>query len=114
MQIRVWRLWEDGRLVPKWQRNRLKAAQGEFRLEEYRDEDMRRTMRIARLLVPSSRGVPLDVLTPLSDAVIVAIHGNRMTISGIERSTIFANVFQTWFAEILPEQAFADTDAVKP
>ncbi|RZI40388.1 hypothetical protein EGT07_23890 [Herbaspirillum sp. HC18] len=106
------RLWEDGKLVPRWQRNRLKPVIGEFRLEEYKDEHMRRTMRIARVLDLSSRG-RFNLIQPLADAAIISILDNRMTVSGIERYEAFASVMQSWMVEIISVEKSRTDDCSK-
>lgn len=102
MHVRVIRHWEDGKLVPRWQRNRLQAVTGELRLEECKDQELRRTLRMARLLTPTASGGLIDAIHPLSDAAILSISGNRMSIAGIERyDGIFASVAQTWLVEVI-------------
>lgn len=101
MKVAVIRLWEDGKRIPKWQWGRLKSVVGELRFDEHKEPDFRRTMRVARLVDNSPRTGGVDLITPLTDAAVVWIKDNKMSIAGIEHSTIFASVAQTWLVEII-------------
>lgn len=107
MHVQVVRLFEDGKQIPRWQYSYLKPVFGELRLQQSRDEYLNRHMRSAHLLddegpINQRRG---EKIPPLIDAAILWISGQRMTISGFERSELLATYAQTWLVEVIAAES---------
>lgn len=101
MLVNVVRLWEDGKLIPRWRISYEKPVFGELVLREGHDEHLRRNLRIASLHNhPPKAGEPLDVIPPLVDAAVLYITDNRMSISGFERGDMLPTVAQTWLVNL--------------
>lgn len=79
------RIWRDGILVPRWHLAQLQPVAGELRIEENKDEHLRRFLRAATLLASAPPDHGRDVLPPLIDAAVIYIKGDRISISGFER-----------------------------
>ena len=71
-------LRERGRLVPRWQFGRVMKC-GQLEVHEVHDAALRRIVRVATL-----RAASVDLLPPLRDVSLIAISGQRMTLTGIE------------------------------
>lgn len=107
MRASVVRLWQDGKLVPRWQLSYLKPVIGELQLGEGKDEHLRRNLRTAHLIdfsLAPNCGKSLDAIPPLVDAAVLWILDSRMTISGFERGELMLTVAQTWLVELLPNE----------
>ncbi len=65
---------------------------------EHYETDLRRTVRIARLVSVSD--APIDVLPPLRDAVVLYVNDGMMTISGFETDFLTRkSTAQSWLIE---------------
>ncbi|GIZ51089.1 hypothetical protein NCCP691_11030 [Noviherbaspirillum aridicola] len=93
------RLWRDGIQVPRWQLAQLQPVAGELRIEENKDELLRRFLRVARLLGCTAPDLGRDMLPPLVDAAVIYIKGDRISISGFERGEMSQTYAQTWLVE---------------
>lgn len=105
MFAKVYRLWEEGRQLPRSQIRRLesKSAIGDMRIEADNDDLLCRTLRRARLF-DYSKGFnhAVEALPPLFDVAVLCIKGRTMTMTGFERDPLFEKVYvQTWLVEIL-------------
>jgi hypothetical protein len=108
MNVQVERMWCDGKLIPRWRLGALKPVQGELRIEECRDEYLRRNLRMARLLnITDQASGNGDALPPLYDVAVLYVRGDRMSITGFERDeglgqpVVYA---QTWVVQVLTSQ----------
>jgi hypothetical protein len=70
---------DKGRLLSKYQRDR-QWRDGELTVSEDRDAELRRIMRVARL-VHGSR----DIFLPLLDATLIEMRSGLWTLTGFER-----------------------------
>lgn len=97
MQVKVTRLWENGKLVPKWRLSQIIKVDGNLSLRESRDEHLNRSQRSAYLHFDG-----LQVAPTLIDACVLWIRGDLMTISGFERDELSNVTYaQTWLIEII-------------
>lgn len=70
----------NGLVIPKWQRGSL-VVRGQLVVEEVRDLELHRMVRVARLLGADRT----DLLPPLHDVVLVACKIDLWTFTGYER-----------------------------
>lgn len=107
MQVSVTRLWENGKLVPRWRISQLVSVPGDLRLTESRDNHLNRSQRSASLVdsegdMNKRRG---ELIPPLIDACVLWIRGNKMTISGYERDEMTSITYaQTWLIEVQSQE----------
>ncbi|MDQ6619685.1 MAG: hypothetical protein M3Z31_08315 [Pseudomonadota bacterium] len=73
-----------GRALPRREIVNRGAAIGDLRVEQVFDDDLRRYLRLARL-VDCQRPVDADQLPPLYDARLMAMSPVAFTLSGFER-----------------------------
>ncbi|MCV2422518.1 hypothetical protein LNV47_18120 [Paucibacter sp. DJ4R-1] len=103
----VVRLRQKGVLIPRHHIVRAEGAPGVFQLAEEWDSEVRRTLRIARLVTKSVQ--PEDVLPPLHDATVLHAQSNGWTVTGWERgeeATLYQPAYQqTWLMRELPKDA---------
>lgn len=67
-------------LIPRWQRS-THVVRGRFIVEEVRDMDLQRMVRVAHLFDPER----VDLLPPLHDVVLIACKPDLWTFTGYER-----------------------------
>ncbi len=94
MQFTVLRMRHRGRPLPRRALVNGCAACGDLRVEQVFDEELRRYLRVARL-VDAGRPVDPDRLPPLYDPAIVAMSPLAFTLSGFERVDA-AGYAQSW------------------
>lgn len=80
----VMRMRHRGRSLPRRELANRERASGDLRVEQIFDEDLRRYLRMARLLDPS-RPVDADRLPPLYDPGLMAMSPLAFTLAGFER-----------------------------
>ena len=90
----------NGRLLTKGQRDR-EWVRGVLLIDEERDAELMRIVRVARLVEPVKRS---DLLPPLRDVQVVAVRPGWWTLTGFERITEpppgdTACYQQSWFME---------------
>lgn len=97
-------LWEEGMQIPRWRfATKRTFVKGELRIEDDKDDYLKRTLRRARLFEIAEHDSVTEVLPPRHDAAVLWIRKNEMTITGFERDPLFHKAYaQTWFIEILP------------
>jgi hypothetical protein len=84
MDFSVVRMRHRGRALPRLELANRDRARGDLRVEQMYDEELRRYVRIARLL-DSDRPVNADQLPPLLDAALMAMSPLAFTLAGFER-----------------------------
>lgn len=84
MHFSVLRMRVRGRALPRRELVNGAAASGDLRVEQVFDEELRRYVRLARLLDPR-RPIAPDQLPPLYDPEIMAMSPLAFTLSGFER-----------------------------
>lgn len=102
MQVKVIRLFDEGRQLPKWREGGLPWHQGEFILDDKYDDVFKRTMTFAKLMrLPGEAGDPF-VLEPLRNAVVVVMKDDWLRVQGFEYDDFSKkNFYQTWHVEFL-------------
>ena len=84
MRFQVVRLRHRGRALPKREWCNRVPVHGDLRVEQLYDEELRRHVRIARL-VSLVRVVGSDDLPLLYDPVLIAMSPQAFTLAGFER-----------------------------
>jgi len=84
MMFDVWRLREQGWLLPRFRSCMVPPVRAILHVREQRDQDMNRHLRVAELLDPRSRQ-SLHDFPPLLDVTLVALDETSMTLAGTER-----------------------------
>jgi hypothetical protein len=77
---------------------------GELRIEETNDSELKRSVRMARVLNAKNR--PPDQLVPLRDVMVLWMKEDRMVLNGIERVADMSGpceYAQTWLCEWLTD-----------
>jgi len=80
----VLRMRHRGRPLPRRELANCERASGDVRVEQVFDEELRRYVRMARLLDPV-RPVNADQLPPLYDPGLMAMSPLAFTLAGFER-----------------------------
>jgi hypothetical protein len=75
---------QDGYLMPKWQQHHVWRV-GELYVDERRDGDLNRTVRVARFTEPMQPA--RDLMPPLHDVKLVTAKPDLFTLTGYEVST---------------------------
>jgi hypothetical protein len=75
---------QDGYLMPKWQQHHVWRV-GELYVDERRDGDLNRTVRVARFTEPTNPNA--DLMPPLHDVQLVTAKPDLFTLTGYEVST---------------------------
>ena len=75
---------QDGYLMPKWQQHHVWRV-GELYVDERRDADLNRTVRVARFTEPTFPD--RDLMPPLHDVQLVTAKPDLFTLTGYEVST---------------------------
>jgi hypothetical protein len=70
---------QDGYLMPKWQQHHVWRV-GELYVDERRDADLNRTVRVARFSEPTFPD--RDLLPPLHDVQLVSAKPDLFTLTG--------------------------------
>lgn len=101
MRALVATLYEDGTPVPIHRAvTKQPSHYGELVLHEQHDRAFRRSVRTARLVMPSTGD---NVLPPLRDAVVIWIGDKAMTITGFSQDDSTRRCTgQTWYVETIP------------
>ena len=94
-----------GQLLPRWAFNNG-FVRGRLLVNEQRDDELRRNVRVARFVDPSN--VLRDLIAPLHDVVLVSCRPDWWTLTGYEvaiESTLGSTVHyrQSWI--LVPAQA---------
>jgi len=97
----VRRLRHRGRPLPKHEWINRPAAVGDLRVEQISDDELRRYLRIARV-VDAGRARNPDQLPPLYDPVLIAMSPQAFSLTGFERID-GVDVVQSWLVT-LPER----------
>jgi hypothetical protein len=84
MQFSVLRMCYRGRPLPRHELVNRELASGDLRVEQVFDEELRRYVRMARLIDPRRPREP-DQLPPLYDPALLAMSPLAFTITGFER-----------------------------
>jgi len=84
MLFSVLRMRHQGRPLPRRELANRERASGDLRVEQMYDEELRRYVRMARLLDPL-RPVEPDQLPPLYDPNLVGMSPLAFTLAGFER-----------------------------
>lgn len=84
MLFHVLRMRYRGRPLPRRELSNREHARGDLRVEQIFDEELRRYVRMARLLDPL-RPVEPDQLPPLYDPSLVGMSPLAFTLAGFER-----------------------------
>ena len=94
MRFRVLRLRYKGRPLPKSEWMNRPAAIGDVRVEQLYDEELRRYLRVARV-VNIGRVKDPDELPPLYEPLLVAMSPTAFSLAGFERVD-GADFAQSW------------------
>ena len=78
------RMRHRGRALPRVELVNRERVRGDLRVEQVYDEELRRYVRLARLLDPQ-RPVEADQFPPLLDAALMAMSPLAFTLAGFER-----------------------------
>lgn len=84
MEFDVYRVRRDGNLLPRhlmWA-NRVR---GDLYVTEIHDEELKRTVRVAKVLAPGTSTVEPGLVPPLLDVTIVSAKPDWWTMTGWER-----------------------------
>ena len=84
MRFTVIRMRDSGRVLPRHAVANDPGCSGDLRVEQVFDDQLRRYVRLARLLDPQ-RPIAADQLPALYDPVIMAMSPLAFTLSGFER-----------------------------
>jgi hypothetical protein len=84
MRFTVVRMRYQGRALPRRELANRERAMGDLRVEQVFDEELRRYVRMARLL-DADRPTAPDQLPPLFDPAIMAMSPLAFTLAGFER-----------------------------
>lgn len=104
---------QDGCVKPKWQR-RGAARTGVLVVEEKLDPELRRTVRVARLLEPRYRQT--ELMPTLFDVVLVSVRDGTWSLTGFERKTIAVggrtlSYQQSWLMKPVMERDSGEEEA---
>ena len=94
MRFRVLRLRYRGRPLPKNEWMNRAPAVGDLRVEQLFDDELRRYLRVARV-VSVARVKDPDELPPLCEPLLVAMSPQAFTLAGFERQD-GADFAQSW------------------
>lgn len=96
----VLRLRRDGAPIPRWQQSQAAWVDGRLRVLEERDDQLRRSLLVARLL-----GAEGSALVPaLCDVRLLQLDQDRLVLGGFERDALTGrDVAQTWLLRRGPE-----------
>ena len=94
MRFHVLRLRHRGRLLPKHEWMNRPPASGDLRVEQVFDGELRRYLRVARI-VGIGRVKDPDELPPLYEPVLVAMSPTAFSLAGFERVD-GADFAQSW------------------
>lgn len=100
MRVRVRKMRENGRPLPKHHVDNLPAFVGDLSVDEKRDIELGRQVILARLLDVGS-GTKADVLPELRDARLLWARDNSLRLSGTE-CVAGSEYAQTWSVEVVP------------
>jgi hypothetical protein len=98
MHFAVRRLRHRGRPLPKHEWINGPAAVGDLRVEQIRDDELRRYLRIARVIDVRRPRDP-DQLPPLYDPGLIAMSPQAFSLAGFERIDGVA-VVQSWLVTL--------------
>lgn len=98
MKVKVKTMRKGGRSLHRGELKELPAFEGQLRVEEERDPALRRQVLRARLL-DISRGTEHDLIPSLTDARLIYVAGDKLTLIGTERVDL-AEYGQTWAVEL--------------
>ncbi|WP_045227352.1 hypothetical protein [Methyloterricola oryzae] len=84
MMFDVWRLREQGWLLPRFRSCMVPPVRAILHVREQRDQDLNRHIRVAELLDPRSRQ-SLPDFPNLLDVTLVALDETSTTLAGTER-----------------------------
>lgn len=94
MRFTILRLRYRGRPLPKHEWMNRAPAVGDLRVEQVFDDDLRRYLRLARV-VSINRVKDPDELPPLYEPLLVAMSPQAFTLAGFEREN-GADFAQSW------------------
>ena len=94
MDFKIVRLRFKGRPLPKHEWMNRAAARGDLRVEQVFDEELRRYLRVARV-VSATRVRDPEELPPLYEPLLIAMSPQAFTLAGFERVD-GADFAQSW------------------
>lgn len=105
----------NGCVKPKGQR-RGDARTGVLVVEERLDPELRRTVRVARLLEPRYRQT--ELMPALFDVVLVSVRDGTWSLTGFERKTVAVggrsmSYQQSWLMKPVMDRDFSLDDAAR-
>lgn len=106
MNYRLFRLRENGAIIPKWQRATHRGILGQLQVAEVFDALLNRWTREARLQPANQAGAA--EIPVLRDVQLIRLDGALMILSGIERRheplvDRYHDLAQTWWLEAEPD-----------
>ncbi|WP_323491649.1 hypothetical protein [Undibacterium sp. RTI2.1] len=104
MKAWVTRLWEDGKLIPKWRHSMVYPVLGELAFGECKNPLLRRRLHQANLYDVSHGSANQDLIPPLVDAAVIHMGAEFIILSGLELDVFGKASAQTWRAQLLFEK----------